>query len=71
MFMNDRKTWSHKEFPLIEVGNLILNQNPQNYFSDVEQLAFSPGNMIPGIEPSPDKVLQVNLLPNLHILIIN
>jgi catalase len=45
---------------LIRVGKLVLNQNPINYFAEIEQLAFSPANMIPGIEPSPDKMLQVN-----------
>jgi catalase len=55
------KTWSHKEYPLIEIGRLVLNRNPKNYFAEVEQLAFAPANMIPGIEPSPDKMLQGRL----------
>jgi catalase len=55
-------TWSHKEFPLIEVGRFTLNRNPDNYFTDVEQAAYDPSNMIPGIEPSPDKMLQGRLL---------
>ena len=52
------KVWSHKEFPLIEVGVLELNRNPENYFADVEQSAFNPANFVPGIGPSPDKMLQ-------------
>lgn len=54
------KVWSHKEFPLIEVGRMVLNRNPANYFAEVEQLAFAPAHMVPGIEPSPDKMLQVS-----------
>jgi catalase len=52
------KTWSQKEFPLIEVGVLVLNRNPQNYFGEVEQAAFAPSNVIPGIGLSPDRMLQ-------------
>ncbi|MCL1792116.1 MAG: catalase, partial [Peptococcaceae bacterium] len=52
------KVWSQKEFPLIEVGVLELNRNPENYFADVEQAAFNPANMVPGIGLSPDKLLQ-------------
>lgn len=52
------KTWSQKEFPLIEVGELELNRNPQNYFGEVEQAAFAPSNVIPGIGLSPDRMLQ-------------
>jgi catalase len=52
------KTWSQKEFPLIEVGVLELNRNPQNYFGEVEQAAFAPSNVIPGIGLSPDRMLQ-------------
>lgn len=55
------KTWSHKEFPLIEVGVLELNRNPENYFADVEQAAFSPAHIVPGIGLSPDKLLQGRL----------
>ena len=54
------KVWSHKDFPLIPVGKMVLNENPKNYFCDVEQSAFSPANMPPGIEASPDKMLQVS-----------
>lgn len=53
--------WPHVEFPLIKVGKLVLNRNPSNYFVDVEQVAFSPAHMVPGIEPSPDKMLQGRL----------
>lgn len=52
------KVWSHKEFPLIPVGKLTLNRNPKNYFAEVEQIAFAPSHMVPGIEASPDKMLQ-------------
>jgi len=55
------KVWSHDQFPLQEVGRMVLNRNPSNYFAEVEQLAFSPSHMIPGIEPSPDKMLQARL----------
>ena len=52
------KTWSQKEFPLIEVGVLELNRNPLNYFAEVEQAAFGPSNMVPGVGLSPDRMLQ-------------
>ena len=52
------KVWPHGEFPLRQVGKLIFNRNPKNYFAEVEQLAFSPAHLVPGIEPSPDKMLQ-------------
>lgn len=55
------KVWSKKEFPLIEVGVLELNRNPENYFADVEQAAFNPSNIVPGIGISPDKLLQGRL----------
>nr|PJZ92082.1 hypothetical protein CH379_15130 [Leptospira ellisii] len=55
------KVWSHKDFPLIEAGVLELNSNPKNYFEEVEQAAFSPSNMPPGIGASPDKMLQGRL----------
>jgi catalase len=53
------KVWPHKEFPLIPVGRLVLNRNPKNYFAEVEQIAFAPSHLIPGVEASPDKMLQV------------
>lgn len=52
------KVWPYSEFPLHPVGKIVLNRNPSNYFLDVEQIAFCPGTLVPGIEPSPDKVLQ-------------
>ncbi|QKF92024.1 catalase [Campylobacter sp. CCUG 57310] len=55
------KTWSHKDFPLIEVGVMTLNENPKNYFNEVEQAAFSPSNIVPGISFSPDKMLQARI----------
>lgn len=55
------KIWSHKDYPLIEVGRMVLNRNPENYFAEVEQATFSPGTMVPGIEASPDKMLQGRL----------
>jgi len=55
------KVWSQKDYPLIEVGRMVLDRNPENYFAEVEQAAFSPGNFVPGIEASPDKMLQGRL----------
>ena len=55
------KVWPHKEFPLTDVGVLELNKNPENYFADVEQAAFNPANIVPGIGFSPDKMLQGRL----------
>merc|ERR1719204_893477 len=55
------KVWPHADFPLIPVGKLTLNRNPRNYFAEVEQIAFSPAHLVPGIEPSPDKMLQGRL----------
>ncbi|WP_157153005.1 catalase [Brachyspira murdochii] len=55
------KTWSQKEYPLIDVGVLELNKNPENYFAEVEQSAFSPSTIIPGIGFSPDRMLQGRL----------
>lgn len=55
------KVWPHSDAPLQEVGIMVLNRNPSNYFADVEQAAFSPGNFVPGIGPSPDKMLQGRL----------
>jgi len=55
------KVWPHGDYPLIEVGVLELNRNPANYFAEVEQSAFSPANIVPGIGFSPDKMLQGRL----------
>jgi len=55
------KVWSHKEYPLIEVGVMQLNRWPDNYFAEVEQAAFGPSNIVPGISFSPDRMLQARL----------
>ncbi len=55
------KVWYHGDFPLIEVGELELNRNPENYFAEVEQAAFNPASIVPGIGFSPDKMLQGRL----------
>lgn len=62
------KVWPHKNYPLHEVGVLELNRNPQNYFAEVEQAAFEPGNAPRGMGASPDKMLQARLLsyPDAH-----
>jgi catalase len=56
------KVWPHKEYPLIEVGILELNRNPENYHAEVEQAAFAPAHVIPGVGHSPDKMLQARIL---------
>jgi catalase len=56
------KVWSHQDFPLIEIGQLELNRNVQNYFAETEQSAFAPSNLVPGVGASPDKMLQARLL---------
>lgn len=56
------KVWPHKDYPLIDVGILELNRNPENYFAEVEQAAFEPSNLPPGLGASPDKMLQARLL---------
>jgi catalase len=55
------KVWPHKDYPLIEVGVLELNRNPENYFAEVEQAALAPSNIVPGIGHSPDKMLQARI----------
>lgn len=62
------KVWPHGEYPLIEVGEMELNRNPDNYFTDIEQAAFSPSNIVPGISFSPDKMLQARIFsyPDAH-----
>jgi catalase len=55
------KVWPHADYPLIEVGVMELNKNPENHFAEVEQSAFSPANIVPGIGFSPDKMLQARL----------
>jgi catalase len=76
------KVWPHADFPPITIGRMVLNRNPENYFAEVEQSAFSPGNLVPGIAASPDKMLQARLFsyhdthrhrlgPNYHLLPVN
>jgi catalase len=55
------KVWPHRDYPLIEVGIVELNRNPENYFAEVEQAAMNPANVVPGIGFSPDKMLQGRL----------
>lgn len=55
------KVWPHANYPLIEVGEIELNKNPDNYFMQVEQSSFSPSNVVPGISWSPDKMLQARI----------
>lgn len=55
------KVWYKKDFPLIPVGEFELNRNPANYFAEVEQVAFAPSNVVPGISFSPDRMLQARL----------
>jgi catalase len=76
------KVLPHGDYPLHPFGRMVLDRNPENYFADVEQAAFSPGNLVPGIAPSPDKMLQGRLFsypdthrhrlgPNYHLLPVN
>ncbi len=76
------KVWPHGDFPLIPVGRMVLDRNPKNYFAEVEQAAFSPGNLVPGIAASPDKMLQARIIsyhdahihrlgPNYQLLPVN
>ncbi len=62
------KVWPHGDYPLHTVGRLVLDRNPDNYFAQVEQAAFEPSNFVPGIGPSPDKMLQGRLFsyPDTH-----
>ncbi|PYH88044.1 catalase [Aspergillus ellipticus CBS 707.79] len=55
------KVWPHKDFPLIEVGEMTLNRNPENFFAEIEQAAFSPSNLVPGIAVTPDPMLQARM----------
>lgn len=56
------KVWPHADYPLIEIGIMELNRNPENYFTDIEQAAFEPSNIVPGISFSPDKMLQARIM---------
>ncbi|KAG0250850.1 hypothetical protein BG011_008047 [Mortierella polycephala] len=62
------KVWPHADYPLQKIGKLVLNRNPQNYFAEVEQAAFSPSHMVPGIDVSNDRMLQGRLFsyPDTH-----
>jgi catalase len=62
------KVWPHADYPLIKVGRWVLNRNPENYFAQIEQAAFEPSNLVPGIGTSPDKMLQGRLFayPDAH-----
>jgi len=62
------KVWPHGDYPLVSVGRLVLDRNPENYFAEVEQAAFEPANMVPGIGPSPDRMLLGRLFsyPDTH-----
>jgi len=62
------KIWPHSDYPLQKVGKLVLNRNPENYHAEVEQSAFAPSHLVPGIEPSNDKMLQGRLFsyPDTH-----
>src|SRR3990172_816782 len=56
------KVWPHADYPLIDVGFFELNRNPENFFADIEQAAFEPSNIVPGIGFSPDKMLQARIM---------
>ena len=56
------KVWPHGDYPLTEIGIMELNRNPENYFADIEQAAFEPSNIVPGISFSPDKMLQARIM---------
>jgi catalase len=62
------KVWPHEDYPLHKVGKMTLNRNPENYHAEVEQSAFNPSHLVPGIEPSNDKMLQGRLFsyPDTH-----
>jgi len=62
------KVWPHAKYPLIEVGEMTLDRNPENYFAEVEQAAYEPANILPGMGFSPDKMLQARILsyPDAH-----
>ncbi|MET7986312.1 MULTISPECIES: catalase [unclassified Streptomyces] len=62
------KVWPHGDYPLIDVGRMVLDRNPEDYFVHIEQAAFEPSNMVPGIGPSPDKMLLGRLFsyPDTH-----
>ena len=55
------KVWPHQDYPTIPIGRMVLDRNPENFFAQIEQAAFAPAHMVPGIGPSPDKMLQGRL----------
>ena len=67
------KVWPHSDYPLHKVGKMTLNRNPENYHAETEQSAFSPSHLVPGIEPSNDKMLQGRLFspPSLSLEMID
>jgi catalase len=76
------KVWPHGEYPMIKLGRMVLDRNPENYFADVEQAAFSPGNLVPGMGPSFDRMFQARIFaypdthrhrlgPNYHLIPVN
>lgn len=76
------KVWPHGEFPVRPLGRMVLDRNPENYFADVEQAAFSPDNLVPGFGPSYDKMFQARIFgyhdthrhrlgPNYHLIPVN
>jgi catalase len=62
------KVWPYGDYPLIEIGTMELNRNVENYFAETEQVTFSPGNLVPGVGASPDKMLQARMMayPDAH-----
>jgi catalase len=62
------KVWPHSDYPLIKIGRMTLDRNPENYFAEIEQSSFEPANMVPGVAASPDKMLQGRLFsyPDTH-----
>jgi catalase len=62
------KVWPHGDYPLHKIGRMVLDRNPENYFAQIEQASFEPSNLVPGIGPSPDKMLLGRLLsyPDAH-----
>ena len=61
------KVWPHSEYPLIPVGRMVLNRNPANYFAEVEQIAFAPSHLIPGIKKTLNRV-QIKKKKNFNAL---
>jgi catalase len=55
------KVWRYKDYPLVPIGRLVLDRNPENFFAEIEQAAFNPANVVPGVSFSPDKMLQGRL----------